>query len=149
MLVGNHSYSLLTNNYISDISFRKISGLFGRMPSAGNFINFAESRGVQNEWPDFLIEVPAIFLRHYLKGVRRMKAVRNLFLEKLAVYSEVHPEHRPFSCIKGTDRRSTIDRRKKFTFIGNDKRSGIADRRKKTPSVEALVRHWKMKSQKT
>jgi hypothetical protein len=118
------------------------------MPSAGNFINLAESHGVQNEWPDFLIEVPAIFLRHCLKGVRRMKTVRSLFLERLAVYSEVHPEHRSFSCIKGTDRRFTIDRRKYFTFIANDRRCGIADRRKKTPSVEALVSFWKMKYQR-
>jgi len=117
------------------------------MPSAGNFINLGESRGVQNEWPDFLIEVPAFFLRHYLKGVRRMKTVRSLFLERLAMYS-VHPEHWPFSYIKGTDRRLTIDRRKYFTFIANDRRSGIADRRKKTPSVEALVCFWKMKNQR-
>jgi hypothetical protein len=65
------------------------------------------------------------------------------------VYSEVHPEHQSFSCIKGTDRRLTTDRRKNFTFIGNDTRSGIADRRKKTPSVEALACHWKMKTKKT
>ena len=32
--------------------------------------------------------------------------------------------------------------------IGNDKRNGIANRRKKTPSVEALVCHWKMKNPK-
>ena len=37
------------------------------MPSAGNFINLAESRGVQNEWPDFLIEVPAIFFAALLE----------------------------------------------------------------------------------
>ena len=119
------------------------------MLSAGNFINLAESRGVQNEWPDFLIEVPAIFLWHYLKGVPRMKTARSLFLERLAMYSEVHPEHWSFNSFKGTDRRSTIDRRKYFTFIANDRRSGIADRRKKTPSVEALVFFWKMKNQRS
>jgi hypothetical protein len=32
--------------------------------------------------------------------------------------------------------------------VGNDKRNGIADRRKKTPSVEVLVCHWKMKNPK-
>jgi len=37
------------------------------MPSAGNSIKFAESRGVQNEWPDFLIEVPAIFFAALLE----------------------------------------------------------------------------------
>ena len=77
-----------------------------------------------------------------------MKTVRSLFLERLAVYSEIHPEHRSFSCIKGTDRRLTIDRRKYFTFIANDRRCGIADRRKKTPSAEAWVCFWKLKNQR-
>jgi hypothetical protein len=77
-----------------------------------------------------------------------MKTVKSLFLERLAMYSEVHPEHWSFSCIKCTDRRLTIERRKDFTFIANDRRSGIADRRKKTPSVEALVSFWKMKYQR-
>ena len=118
------------------------------MPSAGNFINLAESRGVQNEWPDFLIEVPAIFFAALLERSTSHENGQESLLERLAVYSEVHPEHRSFSCIKGTDRRLTIDRRKYFTFIANDRRSGIADRRKKTPSVEALVCFWKLKNQR-
>jgi hypothetical protein len=82
-----------------------------------------------------------------LKGLKEMKETRSLFWEKLAVYSEVHPEKHPFNFIKKPDRRVIEDRRKNFTFIANDRRSGIADRRKKTPSVEALVCHYKMKKQ--
>ena len=76
-----------------------------------------------------------------------MKEARSLFLEKLAVYSEVRPEKHPFNLIKKPDRRVIEDRRKSFTFIANDRRSGIADRRKKTPSVDSLVYHYKMKKQ--
>jgi hypothetical protein len=41
------------------------------MPPAGIFLNLVESRGVQNEWPDFLIEVSAIFFAALLERSSR------------------------------------------------------------------------------
>ena len=52
------------------------------------------------------------------------------FFDKLATYSKLSEDQ---SKITGAtyDRRVNKDRRKLHTFIANDRRSGIADRRKK------------------
>jgi hypothetical protein len=53
------------------------------------------------------------------------------FFDKLATYSKLSDDHSNKITGVTYDRRVNKDRRKLHTFIANDRRSGIADRRKK------------------
>lgn len=97
--------------------------------------------------PDFLNEGPAIFFitrTMYPQNRGKIMEKRRLILERLELYKENWVQQEPYQPINNRNRRcSTGDRRRSFTFLANDKRSGIADRRKKTPSIEAWFEYWR------
>ena len=69
---------------------------------------------------------------------------RRAILERLELYKEILVQQEPCHPIKNRDRRSSIgDRRMHFTYLAKDRRNGIADRRKKTPSIEAWFEYWR------
>jgi hypothetical protein len=69
---------------------------------------------------------------------------REFILGRLASYSKIHNDMGLHNFIKSKDRRTAIkDRRRCFTYIARDRRNGIADRRKKTPTIGAWISYWR------
>jgi hypothetical protein len=66
------------------------------------------------------------------------ESARDLLRRRLIIYS--NPTELPDRPATQTDRRvADSDRRRYHTFLAHDRRSGIADRRRRLPSIPALV----------
>ena len=73
------------------------------------------------------------------------ESARDLLRRRLIVYS--NPTELPDRLATQTDRRvADSDRRRYNTFLAHDRRSGIADRRRRGPSIPGLVDLMRRKS---
>ncbi len=65
------------------------------------------------------------------------EAALDQFRRRLAVYSEIGAQ---------VERRAAADRRKTHTYLADDRRCGIADRRKKAPYIPGFVRRLRQRA---
>jgi hypothetical protein len=82
-----------------------------------------------------MTEVPAFFWWKPTHGrFKKMNSTWGLVLDLMAANNKIDFEPHANECNENTERRVTTERRTRSTFIANDRRIGLADRRKKMPS---------------
>jgi len=74
-----------------------------------------------------------------LERFKEMSEVWGLVLDLMAAYRKIDFEPYANEYNENTERRETAERQKRSTFKANNRRSGLADRRKKMSSFAAQV----------